>query len=220
VISSDTRGMRTVAALATIVLLLTGCGTSEEPDEGGSEPPTTSASPTPEDIDLGAVCEVLGEAVTLPNSGVVEYTAVYNEPPGWATDAPVCDIEPEGEYYDIAAEAGEFGRAEFDYGAITEERAQERGYPEYTPGTAAELLTVDQAQPLRDEVPCANEPCEDGIHGHQYNFRFETVMEGLAVIAQFDYITTDVNGDLRPEHRGQAIASFIASADAVAAEIL
>lgn len=213
--------MRIVVVAAAVVLLLAGCGTSEEPDTDGSVSPTGSEASTTEagETDLGAVCEALGEAVTLPGDGAVEYTTAFNEPTGWATNAPVCNIEPDGEYYDVAAEASEFGRAEFNYGAITEEQVQELGYPEYVPKAAAELLTLDQADPLSDEVPCANEPCEDGIHGYQYNFRFETVMEDIAVIAQFDYITTDVSGDLQPEYRSQAITAFTASMDAIAAEL-
>ena len=70
-----------------------------------------------------------------------------------------------------------------------------------------------------DEVPCASEPCKDGIHGYQYNFRFETMMDDIAVIARFDYITTDVSGDKQPQYRTQAIEAFTAAMDTIASEI-
>ncbi|HSK92193.1 MAG TPA: hypothetical protein VK875_12875 [Euzebyales bacterium] len=171
------------------------------------------------EADLGAVCDALEDAVKLPADGTVRYTARFNEPTGWATNAPVCDIEPEGEYFDVAAKAPAFGRAEFDYGILTEAERQQLGYPEYTPEAARKLLTLDHADPLTHEVPCASEPCKDGIHGYVYNFRFETVMDDIAVFAQFDYITTDVSGDEQSQYRTQAIEAFTASMDAIAAEL-
>lgn len=212
--------MRTVAAAAAAVLLLAGCGTSEEPGEDETATPTASASPTAEEVDLGAVCDALGETVTLPGDAV-EYTAAYNEPTGWATNAPVCDIEPDGEYYDVAAAAGEFGRAEFNYGVLTEEQAQELGYPEYTRGSAAELLTLDQAEPgnIEPDEPCAEESCGDSMSSYMYSFRFETMTGDVAVIAQFDYITTDTSGERQADYRDQAIEAFTASMDAIAARL-
>jgi hypothetical protein len=171
------------------------------------------------EADLGAVCDALGEAVQLPAGGTVRYKARFTAPTGWATNAPMCDIEPVGEYDDLAAEVPVFGRAEFDYGVLTDAQLQRAGYPEYAREAVQELLTLDQGDPLGDEVPCADEPCAKGIHGYQYNFRFETVMDDIAVVAQIDYITTDVSGALRPQYRAQAIEAFAASMDVITAEI-
>jgi hypothetical protein len=210
--------MRIVAAVAAAALLLTGCGTSEEPGEDETASPTPSASPTAEETDLGAVCDALGETVTLPGGDAVAYLAVFNEPTGWATNAPVCDIEPDGEYYDVAAEAGEFGRAEFNYGVLTEEQLQEQSYPEYTAESAAELLTLEQAEPgnIEPDEPCAEGTCGDPMLSYMYSFRFETMMDDVAVIAQFDYITTDASGDEQANYRDQAIAALNAAMNAIA----
>jgi hypothetical protein len=72
---------------------------------------------------------------------------------------------------------------------------------------------------LRDEVPCASEPCKNGIHGYLYSFRFQTVKDDIAVIAKFDYMTTDVGGDKQPQYRAQAIEAFIASMGSIASKI-
>jgi hypothetical protein len=183
--------------------------------------PSSAAESTAQagEANLGAVCDALDDTVKLPAAGTVRYTARFNKPTGWATNAPICDIEPDGAYHDLAAKAPVFGRAEFNYGILTETQLQHLGYPEYAPETAQKLLTLDQAEPLSDELPCASEPCKVGIHGYQYNFRFETVMDDVAVIAQFDYITTDVSGDKQPQYRTQAIEAFTASMDTIATEI-
>lgn len=205
---------------AAVVTLLAGCGSQPEPGEGESRPPS-GAEPTVHagEADLGAVCDALGETVKLPADGTVRYTARFNKPTGWATNAPICDIEPDGEYSDVATKAPAFGRAEFNYGILTEEQLQQLKYPEYAPEAAQRLLTLDQADPLSDEIPCASKPCKDGIHGYQYNFRFETMRDDLAVIAQFDYIATDVSGDKQAQYRTQAIEAFIASMDTISAEL-
>ena len=212
--------MRRVVAGAAVVLLLAGCGSPADPGDGESSPPSAAESTAQAgEADLGAVCDALEDTVKLPADGTVRYTARFNKPTGWATNAPICDIEPDGEYYDVAAKAPAFGRAEFNYGILTETQLQQLGYPKYTPETAQKLLTLDQAEPLSDEIPCASEPCKNGIHGYQYNFRFETIMDDIAVIAQFDYITTDVSGDKQPQYRTQAIEAFTASMEAIAAEL-
>lgn len=212
--------MRRVVAGAAVVLLLAGCGSPADPGEDESKPPSAAASTAQAgEADLGAVCDALEDTVKLPADGTVRYTAKFNKPTGWATNAPVCDIEPDGKYYDVATKAPAFGRAEFNYGILTETQLQQLGYKKYTPETAQKLLTLDQAEPLSDEIPCASEPCKDGIHGYQYNFRFETTMDDIAVIAQIDYITTDVSGDKQPQYRTQAIEAFTASMDTIAATL-
>ncbi|MCH7231096.1 hypothetical protein L0U85_09555 [Glycomyces sp. L485] len=211
--------MRIVAAVAAVVLLLGGCA-AEDPDEDTSESPTTPASPTeqPEEIAVAAVCEALVAAAALPGGGAVEYTVEYPEQTGW--NSPSCRIEPDGEYYDVAGESASFGRAYFEYGMVPDEQLDQVDFPEYDPGAPEELLTLDQAEHLPAEtLPCADEPCADGIHGYQYNFRFETVAEDITVIAEFDYITTDVSGELRPEYRSQAVAAFNASMEVILAEL-
>ncbi|MEO3747261.1 hypothetical protein [Plantactinospora sp. B5E13] len=203
-----------------VVLLLAGCDSPADPSNGGSAPPSApESSAQAGEADYGAVCDALEDAVKLPADGTIQYTAKFNKPTGWATNAPLCDIEPVGEYYDVAAKAPAFGRAEFNYGILTETQLQQVRYPEYTPETVQKLLTLDQADPLTDELPCASKPCKDGIHGYQYNFRFEAMMDDIAVIAQFDYITTDVSGDKQTQYRTQAIEAFTASMDAIAAEL-
>jgi hypothetical protein len=210
--------MTRVLVAAAAVLLLAGCGTPADPAAGESTPPSPVGSTAPPgEADLGAVCEALKAVVKLPADGTVEYNAKFTKPTGWATNAPMCDIEPEGEYYDVAAKAPAFGRAEFNYSVLNEAELQQLGYPEYSPERAQDLLTLDQVDPLNHELPCANEPCKNGITGYQYNFRFEATIDNIGVFAQFDYITTDVSGERKPQYRNQAIAAYTASMDAIAA---
>jgi hypothetical protein len=205
-------GRAATGAAAVLLLLLAGCDSPAEPDDREARPSATTGA-----ADLGAVCDALRATVTLPAGGTVRYTARFNNPTGPATNAPVCDIEPEGAYDDVVARVPVFGRAEFDYGRYPEAQLQRLGYPEYAPGTAAELLTLDQAEPLSDEIPCVHETCRNGIHGFQYNFRFETRMDDIAVVARFDYITTDVSGDRKAEYRIQAVEAFTAAMATIAA---
>ena len=59
-------------------------------------------------------------------------------------------------------------------------------------------------------------PCKNGIHGYQYNFRFQAVMgDNISVIVKFDYITTDVKGDRKPQYRTRAIEAFKASMETI-----
>lgn len=211
--------MRTLlACAAAATLLLAGCGSSAEPDDeetgSATEPPSPTEAVDPVEL-AGAICEALDGVREMPSAEIVEYEAVFNDPTGWSTNAPVCDIEPVGEYYDVAAEAGEFGRAEFSY-APSEEGGQ---YPEYDPAAPEELLTLDQGEPLRDEVPCAEQPCEDGINGYQYNYRFETVVGDFVMIAQLDYITTDTAGDQQDEYRERAVSAFTGYMEALADQV-
>jgi hypothetical protein len=68
---------------------------------------------------------------------------------------------------------------------------------------------------LTDEVPCAKEPCKNGIHGYAYDFRSEAVMgDNISVNVRFDYITTDVSRDKKPQYRAQAIEAFKDSMEA------
>lgn len=212
--------MTRVVAGVAVVLLLAGCGSPADPGDGKSAPSSAAESTAQAgEADLGAVCDALDDTVKLPADGTVRYTAKFNKPTGWATNAPICDIEPDGEYYDVAAKAPVFGRAEFNYGILTETQLQQLGYPKYTRETAQRLLTLDQANPVTHDLPCASEPCKDGIHGYQYNFRFETTTDDIVVIARFDYITTDVGGDKQPQYRTQAIDAFTASMDTIVAKL-
>ncbi|GIF47525.1 hypothetical protein DFJ67_6999 [Asanoa ferruginea] len=212
--------MRRAAAGAAVLLLLAGCGPSADPSNGEPTSPSPAASTAQaRQADLGAVCDALNQTVKLPADGTVRYTATFNKSTGWATNAPICDIEPVGTYDEVATKAAAFGRAKFNYGILTEEQIQQLGYPTYTPETAQKLLTLDEAEPLTDEIPCATEPCKNGIHGYLYSFRFETVMDDIGVIAQFDYITTDVNGDKQPQYRTQAIGALTTSMETIAAEL-
>ncbi|GAB3994432.1 hypothetical protein GCM10029992_08810 [Glycomyces albus] len=149
--------MRTLLAGTTFALLLAGCGTSADPDEEETGPATESP-PSAESAEptglAGAICQALDGAREMPSADIVEYEAVFNDPTGWSTNAPVCAIEPVGEYYDVAAEAGEFGRAEFSY-APSEGQGQ---YPEYDPASAEKLLTLDQAEPLGTRCPALKRP--------------------------------------------------------------
>nr|MDT0662997.1 hypothetical protein [Micromonospora sp. DSM 115978] len=207
---------RVVAAAAG--LLLAGCDASAGPGDWESMPPSpVESTGGGGKADLGAVCEALKAAVKLPADGTVQYNAKFNKPTGWATNVPLCDIEPEGEYYDVAAKALAFGRAEFNYSVLTEAELQQLEYPEYSPERTQDLLTLDHSDPLSDQLPCANEPCKDGINGYVYNFRFEVTMDDIGVVAQFDYITTDVSGEQQAQYRTQAIAAFNASMDTIAA---
>jgi hypothetical protein len=208
--------MRRVLAGVVVVLLLAGCGSPADPGDGESTPPSAAPTGGP---DLGAVCDALDDTLKLPGDGTVQYIAKFNKPTGWATNAPICDIEPDGTYHDVAAKVPAFGRAEFNYGILTEAQLQQTRYPEYNPETAQKLLTLDEAQPLSDQVPCASEPCKDGVHGYLYSFRFETKRGDIAVIARLDYITTDVSGEKQPQYRLQAIQAFTASMDVIAAKL-
>lgn len=94
---------------------------------------------------------------------------------------------------------------------------QEQGYPEYAPEAVEDLLALEQAEPgnIDREEPCADEDCDDFLRSYLYSFRFETAYEDVAVIAQFDYITTDVSGDEQSAYRSEAIEAFTASMDAM-----
>jgi len=218
--------MRRMVTGAVVMLLLAGCDSSADPRNGESKSPSQPPSQSPypaastaelaTETELSAVCDALDRTVTLPGDGTVKYAATFDYTK-LATNAPMCGIEPNGEYYEVATKAPVFGRAEFNYGRYTDEEIRKVRYPKYTPETAEELLTLDQADPLTDELPCASEPCKDGIHGYQYNFRFEVVMDNISVNAQFDYITTDVKGDKAPQYRAQAIEAFKASMEVITA---
>ena len=212
--------MRFVVAGAAVALLLAGCGGSDEPGESASASPTESESPADE-VDYAAVCDGFGAAVALPSDDAIEYTVTYNEPTGWATNASICDIEPDGDYFDVATEFGEFGRADLNLGVLTEEQIQESGFPEYKPESVQDLLALEQAEPgnIDREEPCETEDCEDFVPSYMYSYRFETVMDDVAVIAQFDYITTDVSGEQQAEYRGQAVAAFTASMEEITAHL-
>lgn len=209
--------MRAVAAGAMAMLLLAGCGGGPEPDDTPTTPPveTSSATVDPAEIDVAGVCATLGDTWLAMAGDDVEYVVTDNPPQGFSTNTPACDIEPDGEYYDVAAEAGEFGRAEFDYGPYGPH--VDRRIPEYDPLTVQRLLTLDVADPLRDELPCVDEPCSDAIHGYRYSFRFETVLDGLVVIAELDYFTTDRTGERQDAYRERAVSVFTASMDALTA---
>ncbi len=168
---------------------------------------------------MQAICDAVSETVALPGGDTVAYTGVYHAPTGAATNVPICGIEPEGAYADVAAASGEFGRAEFDYGTVTAEQARTLGYLEYTSATAEQLLTGDETVAMRQELPCASEACEDGIHGYMYRFGFATVTGDVVVIAQFDYITTSTSGEREPAYRSQAIEAFTAAMGAVIAQL-
>jgi hypothetical protein len=218
--------MRRIVAGVVVMLLLAGCDSSAVPSNGEptqppqspaqSARPAASSDQQATEAELEAVCDTLEKTVTLPGAGTVQYGSHFKYST-FATNVPMCDIEPHGEYYEVATKVPVFGRAEYDYGRYTDEVIQKVRYPRYMPETAEELLTLDQADPLADEVPCANEPCKNGIHGYQYNFRFETVMDNISVNAQFDYITTDVKGDKQAQYREQAIDAFQASMKVIAA---
>ncbi|MDG4829464.1 hypothetical protein O7627_09135 [Solwaraspora sp. WMMD1047] len=199
-------------------LLLAGCDASAGPgDRQSMRPSTVESTRDGGETDLGAVCEELKAVVKLPADGTVQYNAKFRKPTGWATNAPICDIEPDGEYHDVATQTPTFGRAEFNYSVLTDAELQRLGYPEYSPERAQELLTLDHLDPLSDQLPCADAPCKDGITGYVYNFRFEATTDDIGVYAQFDYITTDVSGEQQAQYRNQAIAAYTASMDTIAA---
>ncbi|GAB3994429.1 hypothetical protein GCM10029992_08800 [Glycomyces albus] len=68
-------------------------------------------------------------------------------------------------------------------------------------------------------MPCAEAPCEDGLNGHQYNFRFETVAADFVMIARLDYITTDTAGDRQDQYREQAIDAFTGYMEALTDQV-
>jgi hypothetical protein len=216
--------MRRMVTGAVAIVLLAGCDSSAEPGGVESQPPSEplpSASSVAAGVqrateaELAAVCEALDRTVALPGNGAVQYRRAFHYSVG-ATNVPLCGTEPDGEYYDVATKVPAFGRARFDYGRYTDEEMQTIPSPKYTPDNAAELLTLDQADPLTDELPCAAKPCKNGIHGYQYNFRFQAVMgDNISVIVKFDYITTDVKGDKKPQYRAQAIEAFKASMETI-----
>ncbi|MEV0897621.1 hypothetical protein [Actinoplanes sp. NPDC049802] len=206
------------------MLLLAGCGSSAEPGDVQSQPPSEpspSASSAAAGVqrateaELAAVCEALDRTVRLPSDGTVQYAADFHYST-FGTNVPLCAIGPEGEYYDVATKVPVFGRARFDYGRYPDEEMLRVPSPRYTPETVEELLTLDQADPVASDLPCAAKPCKNGIHGYQYNFRFQAVMgNNISVIVKFDYITTDVKGDKKPQYRTQAIEAFKASMEII-----
>lgn len=223
--------MRRVTTGAAVILALAVAGCSSGgPSDNDSRPPSpagTAAMPSTagstvqvSEAALSAVCDALDETVKLPGDGTVTYNATFHHSTT-ATTVPMCDIEPEGEYFEVAGKAALFGRAEFNYGIVTDAQLQQDGhkYPKYTPETAEKLLSLDQADPVADSLPCAAEPCKNGIHGYQYNFRFETILDNIAVDAQFDYITTDVKGDKQAQYRTHAIEEFKTSMDIIATRL-
>jgi hypothetical protein len=122
-------GMRRLVMGAAVVLLLAGCDSPADPSDSESKPPSAAGSTAQAwKANLDAVCDALKTTVRLPGEGTVRYTAKFNKPTGWATNAPVCGIEPEGEYYDVAAKVPAFGRARFDYGVLTEAELQRLGF--------------------------------------------------------------------------------------------
>jgi hypothetical protein len=215
---------RVVLTGIVVTLLLAGCDSPADPgkDEPRTPPPSPAQSPYPAastaqqatEAELKAVCDELDRTVTLPGETTVQYAAEFNYTV-LATNAPMCGIEPDGEYYEVATKVPVFGRARFNYGRYSDADMRKVGYPKYTPETAGELLTLDEEDALTDELPCAAEPCKNDIHGYQYNFRFEAVMGNVSVNAKFDYITTDVKGDKKPQYRAQAIEAFKTSMETI-----
>jgi hypothetical protein len=215
--------MRRVVTGVAVALLLAACDSPAEPGPGESTSPARSPLPAASTVqrateaELAAVCDALDKALTLPGDGTVPYAATFKNVE-FGTNTPMCAIEPEGEYHEVAAKAPVFGRSHFNYGRYTDAEMQGVRYPRYTPETAEELLRVEEANPLTDEVPCVKEPCKNGIHGYAYDFRFEAVMgDNISVNARFDYITTDVSGDKKPQYRAQAIEAFKASMEVIGA---
>ncbi|MBF9127941.1 hypothetical protein I0C86_02850 [Plantactinospora sp. S1510] len=212
--------MRQAVIGAAVTLMLAGCTSSANPGDDKSKSPspdsTVQGSTAPaSEASLEAVCDALEETVTLPGDGTVRYAAKYYHPK-FATNAPMCGIEPEGDYYEVATKASVFGRARFNYGVLTEKERQRVPFPKYTP-QVEKLLALDDTGPLTNSLPCANEPCKNGIHGYLYNFRFETVKDNISVSAEFGYITTDVKGDKKSQYRTQAIEAFKASMEVITA---
>jgi hypothetical protein len=215
--------MRRVVSGVTAALLLAACDSPAEPGPG--EPTSQAPSPRPAvstvqratEAELAAVCDALDKALTLPGNGTVPYATRFKYVE-FGTNTPMCALEPEGEYAEVAVKAPVFGRAHLNYGRYSDAEMRGVRYPRYTPETAEELLRVDEANPLTDEVPCAQKPCKNGINGYAYDFRFEAVLgDNISVNARFDYITTDVSGDKKAQYRTQAIEEFKASMDVIAA---
>jgi hypothetical protein len=209
---------------AAVALVLAGCSPSADPGDNDSVPPSPAgstaqgtAAPASE-ADLDAVCDALEKTVTLPGAGKVPYAAKFNYTKV-ATNTPTCGIEPDGTYHEVASKASTFGRARFHYSALTETELQQVRFKKYTPEAPQKLLTLDEADPLFNELPCATEPCKNGIHGYLYNFRFETVAGNVSVSAEFGYITTDVKGDKQPQYRTQATEAFKASMAVITARL-
>jgi hypothetical protein len=217
--------MRRVLTGVAVTLLLAACDSPAEPGPAEPTPPAQSPLPAASTVqrateaELAAVCDALDKTLTLPGDGTVPYAARFKNAE-FGTNTPMCAIAPEGEYSEVAAKTPLFGRAHFNYGRYTDAEMQSVRYRRYTPETAEELLRVDEANPLTDEVPCAKKPCKNGINGYAYDFRFEAVIgDNISVNARFDYITTDVTGDQKPQYRAQAIEAFKASMDVIAAEL-
>jgi hypothetical protein len=213
--------MRRILTGVAVALLLVACDSPAEPGPGESTSPSRSPLPAASTVqrateaELAAVCDALDKALTLPGDGSVPYAATFKYAK-FGTNTPMCAIEPEDEYREVAAKAPLFGRVHLNYGRYTDADMRRVTYPRYTPETAEELLRVDEANPLTDELPCVKEPCKDGIHGYVYDFRFEAVMgDNISVNARFDYITTDVSGDKKPQYRAQAIEAFKASMEVI-----
>lgn len=214
--------MKLMVTGAVVMLLLAGCNSPADPGNGESTPPSQPPPPAASgvqratDAELSAVCDALDKTVTLPGDGTVKYNTEFNLKTS-ATNTPMCDIEPDGKYYDVATKVPVFGRAAFNYGRYTDTEMLQVRYGKYTPETVENVLTLDQVDPLTDEVPCAVEPCKDDVHGYQYNFRFEATMgSNISVDARYDFITTDVKGDKKAQYRKQAIEAFKAAMQAIA----
>ena len=124
--------MRRVVAGAVAMVLLAGCDSAAEPGAVESQPPSEpppSASRAAVGVqrateaELAAVCEALDRTVALPGNGAVQYSPAFHYSVG-ATNVPLCGIEPDGEYYDVASKVPVFGRARFDYGRYTDDEMQ------------------------------------------------------------------------------------------------
>ncbi|HWS38413.1 MAG TPA: hypothetical protein VN408_37465 [Actinoplanes sp.] len=206
---------------AAAMLLMAGCDSPTGPAEGESpsapQPPSPAVSTVlrATEAELSAICDALEKTTTLPDGGTVRYETEFRYT-NIGMDAPMCGIEPNGEYYDVATRAPVFGRARFNYGRYTDTEMRAVRYWRYRPGTLENVLVRDQAEALTDELPCVSEPCKDGIHGYQYNFRFEAVIgANISMDAQYDYITTDVKGDKKPQYKAQAIEAFMNALEAI-----
>jgi hypothetical protein len=137
--------MRRVLTGVAVALLLVACDSPAEPGPGESTSPARSPLPAASTVqrateaELAAVCDALDKALTLPGDGSVPYAATFKYAK-FGTNTPMCAIEPEDEYREVAAKAPLFGRVHLNYGRYTDADMRRVTYPRYTPETAEELL--------------------------------------------------------------------------------
>jgi hypothetical protein len=218
--------MRRLAfGLAAALLALGAC--SGGPDENAdpsaspssegtaSEEGTESAAPA---LDLAALCESFAAQPVLPNWDAADYGHETNTLTPESTVLE-CSIEPRGEYYDVAAAVGTFGRSD---STVTLNAGQsDQTTPEYdVAADPQEYIANNFDEPVTEEnAPCRDSGgCADGRTGHHYSFEFEALSSEVLVQSTIDFVTTDISGEQQEEFQVLATDAFGAYMGALATQ--